>query len=106
MIRITIERNSIGQIFGFAAQGHADSGPRGNDIVCAAVSVLTDSVFLGLDKHLQREMEWSADSGDIAVHLKDEPDELTEAILTTMFLGLSEIQKIYPEKIRIREIRR
>ena len=106
MIRIVIERNSTGQICGFTASGHADCGPKGKDIVCAAVSVLTDSVFLGLDKHLQREMEWSADSGDIVVHLKDEPDDLSEAILTTMFLGLSEIQKIYPEKIRIREIRR
>ena len=106
MIRIVIERNSTGQIGGFTASGHADCGPKGKDIVCAAVSVLTDSVFLGLDKHLQRELSWSADSGDIAVHLKQEPDELTEAILATMFLGLSEIQRIYPEKIRIREIRR
>ena len=106
MIRIAIERNSYGQICGFEAKGHADAGPRGQDIVCAAVSVLTDSIFLGLDKHLRRELEWSAESGDITVRLKDEPDDLTEAILATMFLGLSEIQKIYPDKIRIREIRR
>mgnify|MGYP003619599597 FL=1 len=106
MIRIVIERNSTGQICGFTASGHADCGPKGKDIVCAAVSVLTDSAFLGLDRHLRRELSWSADSGDIAVHLKQEPDELTEAILATMFLGLSEIQRIYPEKIRIRDIRR
>lgn len=106
MIQIVIERNSTGQICGFSAQGHADSGPKGNDIVCAAVSVLTDSVFLGLDKHLRRDLSWSADSGDISVRLTQEPDELTEAIFATMFLGLSEIQKIYPKKIRIREIRR
>jgi uncharacterized protein YsxB (DUF464 family) len=106
MIRITIERNSNGQICGFEAKGHANAGPRGQDIVCAAVSVLTDSIFLGLDKHLRRELEWSAEAGDIAVRLKDEPDELTETLLATMFLGLSEIQNIYPEKIRIREIRR
>ena len=106
MIRIVIERNSTGQICGFTASGHADAGPKGKDIVCAAVSVLTDSVFLGLDKHLQRELSWSADSGDISVQLIQEPDDLTEAILATMFLGLSEIQRIYPAHIRIREIRR
>ena len=101
MIRVSIERDSRGKIRGFSAKGHASSGPSGQDIVCAAVSVLTDSVFLGLDRHLQRDLEWSAASGDISVRLKDDPDELTEAILSTLVLGLSEIQKIYPDKLRI-----
>ena len=101
MIRVRIERDSTGRIQGFEAKGHAGAGPRGNDIVCAAVSVLTDSVFLGLDRHLKREMEWDADSGDISVRLKEAPDELTEAILAPLVLGLTEIQKIYPERLRI-----
>lgn len=91
----------MGRIQGFEANGHAGVGHKGNDIVCAAVSVLTDSVFLGLDKHLHRAMEWSADSGDISVQLKDTPDDLTEAILATMVLGLTEIQKIYPDRLRV-----
>jgi hypothetical protein len=101
MIRVRIERDSTGRIQGFEAKGHAGAGSRGNDIVCAAVSVLTDSVFLGLDRHLKREMEWNADSGDISVRLKEAPDELTEAILATLVLGLMEIQKIYPDRLRI-----
>ena len=65
------------------------------------MSVLTDSVFLGLGRHLTRPLEWDADSGDISVRLKEAPDELTEAILATLVLGLTEIQKIYPDKLRI-----
>ena len=101
MIRVKIERDADGKIRGFAAKGHADAGPSGQDIVCAAVSVLTDSVFLGLDRHLRRELEWQAESGDISVRLKDAPDELTEAVLSTLVLGLTEIQKAYPDKVRI-----
>jgi len=101
MIRVRIERDSTGRIQGFEARGHAQAGPKGQDIVCAAVSVLTDSVFLGLDRHLKRALEWNADSGDISVRLKEAPDELTEAILATMVLGLTEIQKIYPDRLRI-----
>jgi uncharacterized protein YsxB (DUF464 family) len=101
MIRVKIERDTKGLIQGFEAKGHAEAGPRGNDIVCAAVSVLTDSVFLGLERHLQRDMEWRANSGDISVRLKEAPDDLTEAILATMVLGLTEIQKIYPDRLRI-----
>lgn len=101
MIRVRIERDSMGRIRGFEAKGHAEAGPRGKDIVCAAVSVLTDSVFLGLDRHLHRAIDWSADSGDISVRLTEAPDDLTEAILATMVLGLTEIQKIYPDRLRI-----
>jgi len=103
MIRVRIERDYTGRISGFEAKGHAraDARARGKDIVCAAVSVLTDSVFLGLDQHLHRTMEWNAKHGDIFVRLKENPDDLTEAILATMVLGLTEIQKIYPDKLRI-----
>lgn len=101
MIRVRIERDSMGHIRGFEAKGHAGAGPKGKDIVCAAVSVLTDSAFLGLDRHLRRQMEWNADSGDISVRLIDAPDDLTEAVLATMVIGLKEIQKIYPDKLRI-----
>ena len=38
--------------------------------------------------------------------LKDEPDELTEAILTTMTLGFLEIENINPQSVRILEHRR
>jgi len=106
MIRVAIERDDQGRIWGFRAQGHAGAGPKGSDIVCAAVSVLTDSVYLGLENHLQRAMICNADSGNISVSLQDEPDNMTEAILMTMVLGLSEIQKIHPDKLRISEIRR
>jgi uncharacterized protein len=101
MIRFRIERDSQGRIQGFSATGHAEAGPKGQDIVCAAVSVLTDSVFLGLDRYLHREMDWRADHGELRVHLKEAPDVQTEAILNTLLLGVTEIQKIYPDKIRI-----
>ena len=106
MIRVVIERDGSGQIWGYSAQGHAGTGPRGRDIVCAAVSVLTDSAFLGLERHLRRKLTWYADEGNIAVQLQEQPDSATEAIMNTVVLGLKEIEKIHPDKIRISEIRR
>jgi hypothetical protein len=35
------------------------------------------------------------------MRLKGAPDDLTEAILQTMLLGLMEIQKLSPEAVRI-----
>lgn len=40
MIQATFVCNSANQLTKFVIEGHADSGPYGQDIVCAAVSVI------------------------------------------------------------------
>ena len=39
------------------------------------------------------------------MQLSDLPDDCTEAILRTMYMGLAEIEKISPKGIRIREVK-
>ena len=46
MITVTICKS------GFTVEGHADFKPKGEDIVCAAVSVLTQTALLGLGKYI------------------------------------------------------
>ena len=57
-------------------------------------------------EHLHRDMDYSVASGKLKMQLKGAPDELTEAILQTMLLGLMEIAKLSPEGVRIQEQRR
>jgi len=48
MISISIYRNSKKDIEQFVVEGHAYAADPGQDIVCAAVSVLTQTTVLGL----------------------------------------------------------
>ena len=48
MTTITVFRRKDGALTGFRASGHADAGKYGHDIVCAAISVLTQSVGQGI----------------------------------------------------------
>lgn len=41
MIQAEMRRNDKGNLVSFEVSGHAESGPYGSDIVCAAVSALT-----------------------------------------------------------------
>ena len=101
MIDIVLKKKGS-YIGGFSIKGHSKTANKGEDIVCAGVSALAQSALLGLGEHLNRNVRYEVKSGNMFVELLDEPDELTEAILTTMRLGLSEIAKLYPEAVQLR----
>ena len=103
MITVEIFTQEDGKITGFSAQGHSGTAPRGEDIVCAGVSSLTDSAFLGITEYLHRNVISKDSSGKLQMMLEERPDERTEAILETMLLGLMEISKAYPEALRIKK---
>ena len=48
MIRIKMEKDRQGRLCGFIVEGHADYAEEGSDIVCAAVSALTQTALLGI----------------------------------------------------------
>ncbi|MCR5437922.1 MAG: ribosomal-processing cysteine protease Prp [Selenomonas sp.] len=101
MIEIRVFTKSDGMITGFSVTGHSGTAERGQDIVCAGVSSLTQTALLGLMEYLHREVAYDVASGKLLVELKENPDDLTEAILQSMLLGLMEIQKLSPEAVRI-----
>ncbi|WP_418627334.1 ribosomal-processing cysteine protease Prp [Anaerosinus sp.] len=100
-VEIEIFRNALGLVVGFSAKGHAGTAKHGKDIVCAAISALTQTTALGLVKHLNREIDLQHASGDMVVRLKAKPDALTNTVFETMILGLNEIEKINPQSVHI-----
>ena len=101
MIEIRIFSQADGKISGFAVTGHSGTAERGQDIVCAGVSSLTQTALLGIMEYLHREVDYDIASGKLTVRLQSAPDDLTEAIMQSMLLGLMEIQKLSPEAVRI-----
>jgi len=101
MIRVNILEKSDGKISGFEVTGHSGTAPRGEDIVCAGVSALVQTSLLGIVEYLHREADYDMASGKLKLKLKGEPDNLTEAIMHTMLLGLREIENISPKAVRI-----
>ncbi|SFI13831.1 ribosomal-processing cysteine protease Prp [Selenomonas caprae] len=101
MIEIRIFSQADGKISGFSVTGHSGTAERGQDIVCAGVSSLTQTALLGIMEYLHREVDYDIASGKLTVRLQSAPDDLTEAIMQSMLLGLMEIQKLSPEAVRI-----
>ena len=101
MIEIRIFSQADGKISGFSVTGHSGTAERGQDIVCAGVSSLTQTALLGIMEYLHREVDYDIASVKLTVRLQSAPDDLTEAIMQSMLLGLMEIQKLSPEAVRI-----
>ena len=99
MIEIKIYRNSQGRISGYDIRGH--HGEYGSDIVCAGISSLAQTALKGIGQHLHRDVKYDIASGDLHVKLKRAPDELTDAILETMLIGLYDVREYDPEEISI-----
>ena len=92
---------------GFTVFGHAGYAGYGEDIVCSAVSALTQAAAMGLSEYLNVLGELKIQEGDMRLMLKGSLPETealqARAILEAMRLGLLGILEEYPGHIEIEE---
>lgn len=104
MTRIKIFRSS-GKITGFEVKGHAGHGEFGNDIVCSAISMLTQTALLGLEKVAEVTVKYDMKDGYLLCQIVHIPSELADikstAILETMYEGLANIEITYRKHMRL-----
>ncbi len=103
-----MDKDGQGHITGYMVSGHADYAEDGYDIICSAISAITQTALLGLERHLKMKPSYDVNQEDgvLKVALNSAPTELTEAILQTMVYGVQSIAKQCPEYVRIQEHRR
>jgi uncharacterized protein YsxB (DUF464 family) len=106
VVKIEVYTGTAEKIYGFAAEGHSGFAPCGEDIVCAAVSVLLQTAVLGLEKVAHVTPEVIVGDGRLDCHLPKEQAGNTEvdAILQTMLLGLEAIQAEYGDYVNVERI--
>ena len=92
---------------GFEAAGHAGYASRGSDIVCAAISALTQYTANGISEVIKAPADgrMDEDTGYLSVRILPSASlkQLTDAqiLLKTLKMTLTEISKDYPGTIRI-----
>lgn len=107
MVEITVRQDSRARLSSFFATGHAGWADDGDDVVCAAVSTILQSAWLGLAEVAQVAIDAQRDKGRLELawppETRDEPS--VRAIVATAVLSLERIAHAYPEHVRVnREI--
>lgn len=104
MIRVQFKLDSNQRITSFKMTGHADAGPYGQDIVCAAVSALSISTINGLEQvvHKKPHLEQDSANGGFLEATKLDLGRESQVLLKTLLNGLIDIQESYPQNIEVK----
>lgn len=105
MITVTVLQGKSG-VRGYQVKGHAGYAEEGQDIVCAAVSVLAQTAVIGLEQFLPGMFLYKIGKNGclecrLRPHLTAQQDHDAQVILVTMLRGLEAIRKEYGEFIEI-----
>ncbi|KRK79964.1 ribosomal-processing cysteine protease Prp [Companilactobacillus nodensis] len=105
MIKASFHQNDKQQIDSFLITGHADSGPYGQDLVCAAVSAVTIGTINNLEKLTKASPQVVLDEvngGHLGCRFDEAVSHDTALLLDNLFYILKDIQDSYPENINVR----
>ncbi len=103
MIHIVINRAENGCITGFTSRGHAGYAEKGEDIVCAAVSMLVINTINSIERLSPEDlsmMQVHSDEkeGEIRCEFSGIPSEKALLLLDSMYYGLKDSEKNYGSK--------
>ncbi|MCR5452097.1 MAG: ribosomal-processing cysteine protease Prp [Lachnospiraceae bacterium] len=96
MIRVTVFKED-GKYVSFICDGHAGYAKHGEDIVCAAVSMLVINTVNSILEFTDDKIDVSSDEdrGLISVDFKNSPSERAKLLMDSMVLGLSGVKEEY-----------
>jgi len=100
MTKITIKKTETGDYAGFVCEGHAGYADKGEDIICAAISILTINTENSLDLLAKEPLEITQDeeNGVISVMFMQTPNEQSRLLMESYILGISEIFNKYGKR--------
>jgi|SRR5699024_3955269 len=111
MISINISVNNKALISKYIVEGHANYREYGEDIVCAAVSMLSQTTLLALNevcKIDEEDLDFTIDDeiGYLEVNLPQNLDKdqaiKAETVLRTFEVGIKSIRETYPKYITLK----
>ena len=94
MITVSVRRNGI------TASGHAGYAPRGQDIVCAAVSTLVKVLIRSIEDLTADKIEYGIWPGMVDITYEN-LSEKSRTLIDSFFLGVCMIAEEYPNHVRI-----
>ena len=104
---VAFYKRGDGTLVGYRAEGHTGYAEAGSDIVCAAISALTQSTLNGLRNVLKAPVMYEIDDQGPLIEAVLTPEATQEQVagaqllLRTLLEGLQAIERSYPRNVRI-----
>ncbi len=88
---------------GFEFYGHVGLGTKGNDVVCAAISAITQATIMGLKEVLGERIEYMIEDGMIKCTLESN-GECAQKMLETLYKTVKQLSLQYPKNLSVSEM--
>lgn len=85
---------------GIKISGHAGYAPQGQDIVCAAVSAITQTLIKSIEDLTSDKIECEISPGKADIRYRN-LSEKSRTLVDSFFIGICMIADEYPENVRI-----
>jgi len=107
VLSVTFYRDSRDRLSRIFAEGHAGWAESGEDIVCAGVSAVLQSAWLGLTEHAGVAVAGERDAGrlDLRWPEADRDRDDVRAIVETARLAIEHLARQFPEHVRAAAVR-
>ena len=92
MITVNVFVDPEGEHRGFRISGHAGFGEAGEDIVCAAVSVLAQNTVNAIEAFTEDSFQCSVEDGYLECSFSGKVSKETKLLLNTLLLGLESVR--------------
>lgn len=108
MTEVMIYKDCLGNIRGYRIKGHAEYAPYGEDIVCAALSILSHTALMSLielcgikENHLDSSTNEDQGYFDLKLpkNIKDTQVNNSQIILRSFEIGVSSLVESYPKYV-------
>ncbi|NMP21229.1 ribosomal-processing cysteine protease Prp [Sulfobacillus harzensis] len=103
MVTVGLTRGPDGQPWKLRVSGHAGQGAYGEDIVCAAVSALVETLSLGLARVVHEPAGGQVEPGNAEFLFHQPMGAETRAVVETILVGLKDLAASEPQAVRYQE---
>ncbi len=105
LITAEITRISDQYVTALSLRGHAKLAPKGQDILCAAVSILLENLGHSLKTLLHIPVKIKAEKGLYTITMRqDNVSEGSQLLFESVVLGLEVLSTQYPKQLELKEI--
>lgn len=83
-----------------SVSGHAGYAPHGQDIVCAAVSVLAQNLIMSIEELTADSIDYEIEHGNIYINYRNLSEE-AQLLVSSFFIGVNAIAEAYPNHVKM-----
>lgn len=94
LIEVSVRKDEV------KVSGHAGFAKKGQDITCAAVSILTQNLVNSIQNLTQDKVTCVIESGKVIINFQN-LSEQTKTLIDSFFLGICSIANEFPNNVKV-----